>query len=140
MPSRTRRRCADGLLPYRASIAEVAAVPVTKLPVPPISLRPRYKPRLDVGPKGPIALSIADTLILFASTPTPTPSPGFDETAVTPGPLGFAIVFVIAVVTVLLILDMTRRIRRTRYRAEVRERLESEQDGDGGVDGGPPKA
>ncbi|WP_375342437.1 hypothetical protein [Curtobacterium sp. MCPF17_051] len=34
--------------------------------------------------------------------------------------------------TILLVVDMTRRIRRTRYRAEVRERLEAEENGTAG--------
>jgi len=45
---------------------------------------------------------------------------------VTPGPVGFIVIFGIAVATVLLVLDMVRRVRRTRYRGELRERLEQE--------------
>lgn len=66
--------------------------------------------------------------LVQAVTPVPTPSPsaGFDPNSVTPGPLGFLVVFAIAVLTVLLILDMTRRVRRARYRGEIRERLDRE--------------
>jgi len=85
----------------------------------------RYKALLNEGAEGPIALSIADMVALAAAS---TPSPAqVDENIVTPGPWGFIIFFAVAVITILLILDMTRRIRRTRYRAEVRERLEQEQ-------------
>jgi sugar (pentulose or hexulose) kinase len=52
-------------------------------------------------------------------TPTPSPSPEFDESVVTPGPVGFIVVFGIAVITVLLILDMVRRVRRVRLRQEL---------------------
>jgi hypothetical protein len=89
----------------------------------------RYKALLDEGAEGPIALSIVGIVALAAAS---TPSPGpVDESIVTPGPWGFIIFFAVAVITILLILDMTRRIRRTRYRAEVRERLEQEQDAAG---------
>lgn len=60
-----------------------------------------------------------------AATPTPTPGPKADM--VTPGVLGFLIMFLIAVATVLLIIDMTRRVRRVRYRAEVAEQLDAEE-------------
>ncbi|WP_286278100.1 hypothetical protein [Naasia aerilata] len=90
---------------------------------------PRYKARLNAGPKGPIALSIAEAFLPLVSTPTPSPSPALDENLVTPGPEGFVIFFFVAVITILLILDMVRRVRRVRYRAEVREEIEREQGG-----------
>ena len=72
--------------------------------------------------------SLLNALIVAAeASPVPTP-PGFegDPNLVTPGVVGFIVTFAIAVLTVLLIVDMTRRIRSVRYRAEIRERLESE--------------
>ncbi len=68
--------------------------------------------------------------VIFAATPTPTPTPEFDLNSVTPTWVGFAITFLVAAVTVLLIMDMVRRIRRVRYRAEVKERLETERQTD----------
>lgn len=52
-------------------------------------------------------------------------APKSDE--VTPGVIGFFVMFLIAVVTVLLIIDMTRRIRRVRYRDEVSRKLDEEE-------------
>jgi cytochrome bd-type quinol oxidase subunit 1 len=57
--------------------------------------------------------------VLLAATPTPTPSPGVDDTAVTPGVVGFLAILFVTIVTILLILDMIRRIRRVRYRGEA---------------------
>lgn len=57
--------------------------------------------------------------LLTVATPTPTPPPEFDESLVTPGPVGFLVVFGIAAITVLLILDMVRRVRRVRLRQEI---------------------
>jgi hypothetical protein len=67
--------------------------------------------------------------IVAIADPTPSPVPGFtgDPNLISPGIAGFLVTAFVAVATVLLILDMTRRIRRVRYRAEVRERLESEK-------------
>ena len=67
--------------------------------------------------------------IVAIADPTPTTAPGFtgDPNLISPGIAGFLVTAFVAVATVLLILDMTRRIRRVRYRAEVRERLESEK-------------
>lgn len=62
-------------------------------------------------------LSRATDVVLSATTPSPQPE--FDETIVTPGPIGFLVIFGIAVITVLLILDMVRRIRRVRLRQEL---------------------
>jgi hypothetical protein len=66
-----------------------------------------------------------------APDPTPSPLPAFvgNPDLVSPGWLGFLVIFLIAVATVLLIIDMTKRIRRVRYRSEIRERLEGEKDG-----------
>lgn len=61
-----------------------------------------------------------------AVTPTPSPSPAFDENAVTPGVVGFVVIFAIALVVVLLVFDMTRRIRRVNYRAQIQEELDAE--------------
>lgn len=61
---------------------------------------------------------------------TPTPSPGAPPTdMVTPGVIGFVVIFGLAIVTILLLLDMNRRIRRARYRDEIANRLDEEQRG-----------
>jgi len=73
-------------------------------------------------------LSLRIAVAITEVTPTPAPQPGYvgDEDLITPGWIGFTVIFVIAVATILLILDMTRRIRRTRYRDEIRAKLEGE--------------
>lgn len=68
------------------------------------------------------------TLIDLLAAATPTPAP-LDEDTVTPGWVGFVVIFALAVVTVFLIIDMTRRVRRVRYREEVREKLAAEDAG-----------
>jgi hypothetical protein len=76
------------------------------------------------------ALTALTGLLFGADTPpTPNPLPSYigNNDVVTPGWIGFLVTFLVAVATVLLIIDMTRRIRRLRYRAEIRERLESEK-------------
>jgi hypothetical protein len=65
--------------------------------------------------------------ILAASTPSPYPAFHGNTDTITPGWIGFTIIFLVAVATVFLIIDMNRRIRRSRYRAEVRVKLEAEQ-------------
>ena len=65
--------------------------------------------------------------LLLAAAPSPSPSPSFNADVVTPGPIGFVVIFLLALVTVLLIVDMVRRIRRVRYRNEVRERQLAEE-------------
>ncbi|MDM7887186.1 hypothetical protein QUG98_01855 [Curtobacterium sp. RHCJP20] len=68
--------------------------------------------------------------ILTAIAAAPSPSPSVvPDVDVTPGVAGFVAIAVVAVVTILLVVDMTRRIRRTRYRAEIRQRLESDAGG-----------
>jgi len=70
---------------------------------------------------------------VLAATPTPSPSlpaQGPDPDSVTPGLLGFLVVFVLALATWLLLRNMTGRLRRMRYREErrldaERRRLES---------------
>ncbi|SDN63783.1 hypothetical protein SAMN05216368_106187 [Cryobacterium flavum] len=57
---------------------------------------------------------------------TPTPDPDFDPNTVTPGVVGFIVVFLIGAATLLLGFDLVRRIRRTTYRAEITARLEAE--------------
>lgn len=66
------------------------------------------------------------TLIDLLAAATPTPAP-LDEDTVTPGWIGFVVIFALAIFTVLLIIDMTRRIRRVRYREEIREKIASEE-------------
>ncbi|MEO6825931.1 MAG: hypothetical protein ABI255_06100 [Microbacteriaceae bacterium] len=63
----------------------------------------------------------------LSATPTPSPAPGFNPDTVTPGLVGFLVIFVIAVATILLIVDMNRRIRRTRYRADITAQLDAEE-------------
>ena len=76
-----------------------------------------------------VLLALALRSIVDMAEPTPSPVPDFtgDPNLVSPGIAGFVVTALIAIVTVLLIIDMTRRMRRVRYRAEVRERLESEK-------------
>lgn len=69
----------------------------------------------------------ASARLAAAATPSPSPVPNFNPDSVTPGLLGFLIIFLIAVATILLIVDMTRRIRRTRYRADVTAELDAEE-------------
>lgn len=62
-------------------------------------------------------------LVLVASTSTPTPSAPVkapDPDSVTPGLLGFLVVFVLAVVVWLLMRNLTGRLRRMRFREEQR--------------------
>lgn len=67
--------------------------------------------------------------IWLATTPSPTPTPTIpNDDLVTPGVGGFITVFLIAAAVVLLVFDMLRRVRRTTYKAEIRERLEAEQE------------
>ena len=66
---------------------------------------------------------------VLAATPTPSPSlpaQAPDPDSVTPGLLGFLVVFVLALVTWLLLRNLTGRLRRMRYREE--QRLASERD------------
>ncbi|MCX6502154.1 MAG: hypothetical protein NT132_07085 [Microbacterium sp.] len=62
-----------------------------------------------------------------AATPSPSDTGMVDESLVTPGPWGFAVIAVLAVIVILLVIDMLRRIRRARYRSEVREQLDAEE-------------
>lgn len=66
------------------------------------------------------------SLISVVLAVTPTPAPDFDPNTVTPGVVGFIVIFLLAVATLLLGVDVVRRIRRTTYRAEIKERLEAE--------------
>ncbi len=64
----------------------------------------------------------------FATTSTPTPSlpaqtPNPDS--VTPGVLGFLVVFVLAIATWLLMRNMTSRLRRMRFREEQRRSVQA---------------
>lgn len=59
--------------------------------------------------------------VASSSTPTPTPPPGMpDPNSVTPGVLGFLVIFLLALVTWLLMRNMTGRLRRMRFREEHR--------------------
>ena len=71
-------------------------------------------------------------LVLVTSTTTPSPSlpaktPNPDS--VTPGLLGFLVVFVLAVVVWLLMRNLTGRLRRMRFREEQRLADEARQQG-----------
>lgn len=78
---------------------------------------------------------IPDTILLvigrvaggLGAAPTPSPAPVFDPDTVTPGLVGFLVIFLIAVATILLIFDMNRRIRRTRYRTDITAQLDAEE-------------
>ncbi len=64
--------------------------------------------------------------MLLASTPSPTvPLNSPDPTSVTPGFLGFFVVFLLAIATWLLLRNLTARLRRMRYREERRVAGES---------------
>ncbi|WP_223691037.1 hypothetical protein [Leifsonia poae] len=79
-----------------------------------------------------IASALLPVAVWFtAATPSPSPSLGPDEDNVTPGYVGFLVTFLVAVAVVLLVIDMVRRIRRVRYRAEIAEKLDAEQAGNG---------
>ena len=79
---------------------------------------------------------------VLAATPTPSPSlpaQAPDPDSVTPGLLGFLVVFVLALVTWLLLRNLTGRLRRMRYREE--QRLDAERkrlDGSGPDEGSGP--
>lgn len=77
---------------------------------------------------------------LVASTPSPTVPPNSpDPASVTPGFLGFLVVFLLAIATWLLLRNMTARLRRMRYREERRVAGESELRSPGDVpDAGAP--
>lgn len=49
---------------------------------------------------------------------------------VSPGIIGFVVIFLIAAATVLLVVDMTRRIRRMRYRQEAQDKIAQELRGE----------
>ena len=69
-------------------------------------------------------------MLFTAVSPTPTLPPGFtgDPNLVSPGVIGFIVIFLIAAATVLLAIDMTRRIRRVRYRDEAQQKIAEEQE------------
>ncbi|MBT1002393.1 hypothetical protein KIH31_07235 [Paenarthrobacter sp. DKR-5] len=60
---------------------------------------------------------------LAAATPSPAPSlrPGLTDDQVSPGFLGFIVIFFLALAVVFLIRSMSKRIRRVRYQAQVLE-------------------
>jgi hypothetical protein len=60
------------------------------------------------------------------ATPTPTETADPASTFYSPGTLGFLFVFGMSLAAIILIFDMVRRVRRVRYRAEINERLDSE--------------
>ena len=78
-----------------------------------------------------------------ATTPSPTPSlsPSLpaqapDPNSVTPGLLGFLVVFLLALATWLLMRNLTARLRRMRFREEQRQAAEGS--GPPPPDGAPP--
>lgn len=64
-------------------------------------------------------------LLSATSTPTP-PAKAPDPNSVTPGVLGFLVVFVLAIITWLLMRNLTARLRRMRFREEQRLATEAE--------------
>lgn len=50
----------------------------------------------------------------------------FDETAVTPGVLGFLVTAAFALAVILLGADLVRRVRRSQYKAQIEEELAAE--------------
>ena len=70
-------------------------------------------------------LANAGMWLLSATTPTP-PVKAPDPNSVTPGVLGFLVVFVLAVITWLLMRNLTARLRRMRFREEQRLATEPE--------------
>ena len=71
---------------------------------------------------------------VLSATPTPAPTAP-DPDSVTPGLLGFLVVFFLALATWLLLRNMTGRLRRMRFREA--QRIESEQDKPMTPDDGP---
>ncbi len=69
-------------------------------------------------------------MLFTGASPTPTLPPGFtgDPNLVSPGVIGFIVIFLIAAATVLLAIDMTRRIRRVRYRDEAQQKIAAERE------------
>lgn len=76
-----------------------------------------------------------------ATTPSPTPSvspslaPSLpaqapDPNSVTPGVLGFLVVFLLALATWLLMRNLTARLRRLRFREERRQAAEDARPGE----------
>ncbi len=61
------------------------------------------------------------------ATPTPTENTDLANTFFSPGTLGFLFVFGMSLAAIFLIFDMVRRVRRVRYRAEINEKLDSEE-------------
>jgi uncharacterized integral membrane protein len=75
-------------------------------------------------------MKIALALILLSGdplNPDPTVSADPANTFYSPGIIGFLGTFFVVVGAIALIFDMVRRIRRVRYRADIQERLASEQ-------------
>lgn len=65
--------------------------------------------------------SAVGTAVAGTSTPRPSlPAQAPDPDSVTPGVLGFLVVFVLAIATWLLMRNLTSRLRRMRYREEQR--------------------
>lgn len=87
---------------------------------------------LPTAPHDALTGSVAST-----ATPTPTPSAP-DPDSVTPGLLGFLVVFLLAIVTWLLLRNMTARLRRMRYREAQRIEAEEARGERPGPDDEPP--
>lgn len=71
-------------------------------------------------------MSALGTALVAATTPAPSPTASLpqnvapDPNSVTPGLLGFLVVFVLAIVLWLLLRNLTGRLRRMRFREEER--------------------
>ncbi len=85
---------------------------------------------------------VASGALADATTPSPTPSlsppvaPSLppqapDPNSVTPGVLGFLVVFLLALATWLLMRNLTARLRRMRFREEQRQAREGTGAGEG---------
>lgn len=73
--------------------------------------------------------------LILAATPTPSPTEDPANTFYSPGTIGFLLTFFVAGSAVLLIFDMVRRVRRVRYRAEIQEKLATEEQAKEQADG-----
>ncbi|BDZ42785.1 hypothetical protein GCM10025865_20840 [Paraoerskovia sediminicola] len=91
---------------------------------------------------GAILTSPTVTGLLAAATPAPSPSsdplrPELSPYDVSPGLIGFLVIFAVALATVVLFLSLTKHLRTAR-RNDERRRAAGEVPGGGAPDGGAP--
>lgn len=73
------------------------------------------------------AIALLTTVSITALTVVPAETRSdYDPDAVSPGPVGFAVVALLAIALFFLGYDMLRRLRRSKYRAEIRAELAEE--------------